>query len=158
MTHIASTSPSSCYHETIEILPFYHTLLPLDYPNEYDNSVSVPNNMGLDLHQNGVAPSLGTAPSALEASTSTALSFSPSLGTPNSTARFPCATTGCERTFARAGNMRRHARKHDPAAERFPCQVAGCKYTGAKAFARKDKLADHVKKRHAVQGSSSSAS
>ena len=52
----------------------------------------------------------------------------------------------CNRHFRRAPNLRRHLRSHDPTERVYHCHVPGCAYKGSY---RQDKLADHIKKRHA---------
>lgn len=69
----------------------------------------------------------------------------PATGTPAPPGNV-CAT--CGKTFKRAPDMQRHAKKHDPGAQRFDCLAAGCPYTGARGFLRPDKLADHRRNRH----------
>lgn len=60
--------------------------------------------------------------------------------------RHVCVT--CGKSFSRAPDMQRHAKKHDPAARRIDCPVPGCPYKGAKGFLRRDKLASHRQNRH----------
>lgn len=60
--------------------------------------------------------------------------------------RHACPT--CGKTFSRAPDMYRHARKHNPGAQRIDCPSPGCPYTGAKGFLRSDKLASHWQNRH----------
>ena len=63
--------------------------------------------------------------------------------------RIPCISPSCDRTFSRKADMRRHARKHNPAASpTFPCGEADCKINTPRCFTRKDKLIDHVRKKH----------
>ncbi|MCJ1266681.1 hypothetical protein MMC22_006566 [Lobaria immixta] len=60
--------------------------------------------------------------------------------------RHACLT--CGKTFSRAPDMHRHARKHNPGVQRIDCPSPGCPYTGAKGFLRSDKLASHWQNRH----------
>jgi hypothetical protein len=55
--------------------------------------------------------------------------------------RFTC-TAGCNKTFGRAGDWRRHMGKHAP--PKFNCIIIGCD----KTFYRKDKLKAHVRQGH----------
>jgi hypothetical protein len=55
--------------------------------------------------------------------------------------RFAC-TAGCNKTFGRAGDWRRHMGKH--ALPKFQCIIIGCD----KRFYRKDKLKAHVRQGH----------
>ncbi|KAM0795998.1 hypothetical protein BDR22DRAFT_825606 [Usnea florida] len=57
----------------------------------------------------------------------------------------------CKTAFKRKGELKRHAKKHQPDSNVFRCVIAGCGYNSY----RKDKLADHVKHRHAVTASAS---
>lgn len=50
---------------------------------------------------------------------------------------FPCPN--CNKSFARRGDLSRHARLHDSRATRYSCPTQGC----PREFLRKDKLADH---------------
>jgi uncharacterized Zn-finger protein len=58
--------------------------------------------------------------------------------------RFTC-TAGCNKTFGRAGDWRRHMGKH--ASHKFRCIMIDCD----KTFYRKDKLKAHVKQGHKVE-------
>ena len=49
---------------------------------------------------------------------------------------------GCDATFSRPGEYRRHMRKHGPRS--FPCTQPGC----TMAFYRKDKRRDHLRQFH----------
>ena len=49
-------------------------------------------------------------------------------------------------TFARRGDLCRHAKKHLP--PEHPCPVANCDRKGDEAFYRRDKLYDHLRKKH----------
>ena len=60
-----------------------------------------------------------------------------------------CAT--CSRAFGRQADLDRHAKKHQADSNVFRCSVAGCGYSNY----RKDKLRDHIKRRHQVAAASS---
>jgi len=60
---------------------------------------------------------------------------------PGSRPRFPYSI--CGETFARRGDMHRHAKKHGPS--KIYCPVLGCRYGG---HPRKDKVNQHIKNRH----------
>jgi len=62
--------------------------------------------------------------------------------------RFHCTHLNCGANFARAGDLRRHHRTHGAAA--YPCTVNGCARRGQNAFHRRDKLLDHMRKKHGV--------
>lgn len=57
--------------------------------------------------------------------------------------------TECNQTFGRPSDLERHAKTHQEGAKVFQCDVKGCKY-GSK---RKDKLRDHVRRRHPAEAS-----
>ena len=57
----------------------------------------------------------------------------------------------CSRAFKRKGELKRHAKKHQADSNAFRCVVAGCGYSSY----RKDRLDDHVERRHAVTASAS---
>jgi hypothetical protein len=56
--------------------------------------------------------------------------------------RFSCTTEGCNKTFGRAGDWRRHMGKHT--SPKFKCIMIDCD----KTFYRKDKLKAHVRQGH----------
>jgi hypothetical protein len=83
--------------------------------------------------------SLATAPPQLDP----ALPTIPSSGVTSTPAqRITCSFAGCGRTFARAGDCRRHMGKH--AAPTFRCIFLEC----GELFYRKDKALDHATKGH----------
>lgn len=51
----------------------------------------------------------------------------------------------CNKTYSRAGELRRHAKKHQPGPRDWECQTPGCHRKGLKGFDRKDKMRDHFK-------------
>jgi hypothetical protein len=108
----------------------YQLLIPLP-----DNQVSIPvlpeNQVDLASatgpHDNLAGPSVSPAP----------------IGAPPTIdqERFAC-TAGCNKTFGRTGDWRRHMGKH--ALPKFQCIIIGCD----KRFYRKDKLKAHVRQGH----------
>ncbi|KAH6720652.1 hypothetical protein BKA61DRAFT_238086 [Leptodontidium sp. MPI-SDFR-AT-0119] len=68
---------------------------------------------------------------------------------PNST-RHPCLH--CHSTFARQGDLRRHAKIHFPERHRkYHCWQPGCDRNGWKGFTRRDKRRDHVRGVHGLE-------
>jgi len=55
---------------------------------------------------------------------------------------FTCSVEGCERTFRRPGDFRRHVVRHVP--PKFKCIADDC----YKLFYRKDKLHEHLEQDH----------
>lgn len=62
--------------------------------------------------------------------------------------RLPC--NRCTKTFKREGDLRRHYKKHFRSQYIFECFVGNCTRNGGKGFYRRDKWADHQKKRHSI--------
>jgi hypothetical protein len=70
---------------------------------------------------------------------------------PNST-RHPCPHPHCHSTFARLGDLSRHAKIHSPERHRkYHCWEPGCDRNGRKGFTRRDKLRDHVRGVHGLE-------
>jgi hypothetical protein len=92
--------------------------------------------------------------SSPEASVSTTSTTSPTLSpinapSPNST-RHPCPHPHCHSTFARLGDLSRHAKIHSPERHRkYRCWMPGCDRNG-RGFTRRDKLRDHVRRVHGL--------
>lgn len=59
--------------------------------------------------------------------------------------------TECNQTFGRQADLDRHAKIHQADSKVFQCQVEGCKYSSY----RKDKLNEHVKRRHQASSAAS---
>ena len=57
----------------------------------------------------------------------------------------------CTRSFGRQGDLDRHAKIHQAGSRVFACAIAGCGYSSY----RKDKLNEHVQRRHQVLGAAS---
>ena len=63
------------------------------------------------------------------------------------TGRFACHIPGCGATCTREADLGRHKMtKHR--LPQYDCPFPGCERKGARAFPRKDKLAEHQRKRH----------
>ncbi|CZR60527.1 uncharacterized protein PAC_10423 [Phialocephala subalpina] len=62
--------------------------------------------------------------------------------------RFNCTHPNCNANFNRIGDLRRHDRVHGPPAH--PCTIAGCTRRGGNAFYRRDKLLNHLRKKHGM--------
>ncbi|KAH8773095.1 hypothetical protein F5882DRAFT_410417 [Hyaloscypha sp. PMI_1271] len=94
------------------------------------------------------------SPSSPETSFSTISTTSPTPSptnapSPNST-RHPCPHPHCHSTFARTGDLSRHAKIHSPERHReYPCQEPGCG-RNRRGFTRRDKLRDHVRRVHGL--------
>ena len=56
--------------------------------------------------------------------------------------------TECNETFGRQSDLERHAKGHQAGSKIFQCQAEGCTYSNY----RKDKLRDHVRRRHSSEG------
>lgn len=56
--------------------------------------------------------------------------------------------TKCNKTFSRQSDLERHAKIHQADCKVFKCQVGGCTYSNY----RKDKLSEHVRRRHSSEG------
>ncbi|KAH4052339.1 hypothetical protein HBI81_211110 [Parastagonospora nodorum] len=70
-------------------------------------------------------------------------SATPASSQPSGESPMTCPR-GCRGTFGRAGEYRRHMRKHD--ARNIFCTQPGC----TMAFYRKDKLSDHLRQAHRI--------
>ena len=57
--------------------------------------------------------------------------------------------TECNKDFGRQSDLERHAKIHQERFKVFQCDVKGCKYSSY----RKDRLSDHVRRRHHAEGS-----
>ncbi|KAF8865133.1 hypothetical protein BDZ45DRAFT_580895 [Acephala macrosclerotiorum] len=66
----------------------------------------------------------------------------------NTNNRFNCTHPNCSASFNRIGDLRRHDRVHGVPAH--PCTVSGCSRKGGNAFYRRDKLLDHMRKKHGM--------
>ncbi|KAI4243563.1 MAG: hypothetical protein L6R40_003386 [Gallowayella cf. fulva] len=75
----------------------------------------------------------------------TALPATSSAASPSSrpSGRLACSVPGCNTTFARAGDLHRHAKKHAPGPKQYACPTPGCPREGLRAFDRKDKMLSH---------------
>ena len=57
--------------------------------------------------------------------------------------RVPCHIAGCQRTFGRETDQKRHLKEHH--GEKKSCPVPGCSWRGTK---RQDRVKKHLKKKH----------
>lgn len=62
--------------------------------------------------------------------------------------RFNCTQPNCGADFARIGDLRRHHRVHG--SPNYARSVSGCARRGGNAFYRRDKLLDHMRKKHGM--------
>lgn len=108
----------------------YHGLLPA---NSFDTA------------QWGAAVEPPQAPLVVENSPSAPIATAPAAPPP----RPACAI--CTRSFGRQGDLDRHAKIHQAGSRVFACAVAGCGYSSY----RKDKLNEHVQRRHLALGAAS---
>jgi hypothetical protein len=91
-----------------------------------------------------------SCPSSLDASqVATITNTAPSLAT-NTAATVGYACNVCPSVFNRAGDLRRHYRKHFASQYVHDCHVPGCNRTGVNGFYRRDKLANHLRQRHGL--------
>jgi hypothetical protein len=77
--------------------------------------------------------------------------FDPALLDKPFDGRFLCKVLGCESTFTRLGDRNRHVESMHNKALHF-CLVPGCEKNlrrGGKGYTRKDKLQEHMQKKHA---------
>lgn len=66
---------------------------------------------------------------------------------------FDCTQPGCQSSFRRDGDRIRHeASKHGVNGTLHVCQVAGCPKSQGVGYKRKDKLTEHMWKKHADLG------
>lgn len=72
----------------------------------------------------------------------------------NAAARLACRHPGCTTTVARAGELRRHIRKHQT--PHLSCLVNNCSRKGDNGFYRSDKLRDHLRCYHRLQNGDAS--
>jgi hypothetical protein len=66
--------------------------------------------------------------------------------------RFLCNVLGCESTFTRLGDRNRHVESKHNVTLHF-CLVPGCEKSfarGGKGYTRKDKLQEHMQRKHAA--------
>lgn len=78
-------------------------------------------------------------------STTLPLSATAAFGRIKERGPFLCNFKGCRaKPFKRRAELQRHELGHNPSHRPFPCTALGCDRTGHRAFARLDKLKDHV--------------
>lgn len=91
----------------------------------------------------------GLMPSNLAAVPSTSpYAAAQAVSTNTAQNRFQCTHPSCDADFHRVGDLRRHQRAHGAPA--YPCTVNGCVRRGSNAFHRRDKLLDHMRKKHGL--------
>jgi hypothetical protein len=64
--------------------------------------------------------------------------------------RFLCNVLGCPSTFARKADRDRHVQSWHNCATLHFCPVLGCVKSLGKPYSRKDKLQEHMRKKHAT--------
>ncbi|KAL9600821.1 MAG: hypothetical protein Q9219_002959 [cf. Caloplaca sp. 3 TL-2023] len=62
--------------------------------------------------------------------------------------QFPCKVEGCDKAFIREADLDRHGKCHEAGPKSFDCCAARCPRKGTKGFWRKDKLKDHLDRKH----------
>lgn len=107
--------------------PWIPAFTPASIPVDGQNSYTV---VGADAAE----PSLPASPQGTTPSTAS-----------SPTGRLLCSYPGCHTKCARAGDLRRHALKHQTGPKAFECPNPGCPRKGLHAFARKDKMLSHAK-------------
>lgn len=104
-------------------------------------SYSINNNqIPLDQVAPDLTPSIPNPVAAIQATVSLPIS--------NISNRFQCTHSSCGADFNRISDLRRHQRTHGAPAH--PCTVNGCVRRGPNAFHRRDKLLDHLRKKHGI--------
>lgn len=148
--HGASFPDAFGMHQSLPSPSLVNDLSFINKPHTYASSVvggDQFNTPALRFVPIAAAPTIVSSPASLPSSISPP---APPPQTPTTRAlpprRHVCPT--CSKTFSRAPDMHRHARKHNPGAQRIDCPSPGCPYTGAKGFLRSDKLTSHWQNRH----------
>jgi hypothetical protein len=62
--------------------------------------------------------------------------------------RYKCYSPGCDLSFTRKADKIRHERVHNPAPPVHFCKVDGCLKSGGMGYLRKDKLTEHMRRKH----------
>ncbi|KAE9381248.1 hypothetical protein N431DRAFT_2996 [Stipitochalara longipes BDJ] len=97
-------------------------------------------------------PSFSAETSFSSTSTTTSPTPSPTNAPSPNSIRHLCQYLHCHSTFARQGDLRRHAKIHSPERHReFHCWQPGCDRNGRKGFTRRDKWRDHVRGVHGLE-------
>lgn len=109
--------------------------------NGYGYQAHFPTNHGFDTQW---TPVVDEFPRAFHAVNSYA---SPAFGMPQTAPPRPTCPT-CTRSFSRQADLRRHAKMHQVGPKTFCCKVKDCGY----GTHRKDKLGEHVRRRHPALG------
>ncbi|KAL8857791.1 MAG: hypothetical protein Q9178_005691 [Gyalolechia marmorata] len=63
-------------------------------------------------------------------------------------ADFPCSVPDCDKAFGRKGDLQRHLKSHQSGPRSYNCVADGCPRRGMKGFWRRDKLKDHLDRKH----------
>ncbi|KAF4634063.1 hypothetical protein G7Y89_g4038 [Cudoniella acicularis] len=114
----------------------------------FDNApASVPSFSNDQLDTGLIAPDLTSSPS-VPPHVSAATQSTTTLLVSSTNNRFRCTQPNCGADFARIGDLRRHHRTHGAPAH--PCTVNGCIRREQRVFYRRDKLLDHMRKRHGL--------
>ena len=131
----AATNSNSYYQNQLSAAPGFldpDLSFPMmsPYPAATNSNSYYPNQLSatdLDTNQDAAVES----PSAVSSDIAPEASTRPTCGI-------------CNRVFSRQADLDRHAKKHQADSKVFRCRVAGCEYRSY----RKDKLDDHVRRRH----------
>jgi hypothetical protein len=78
--------------------------------------------------------------------------FDPAIFDKPHEGRYWCYVLGCPKTFTRRPDRDRHVKSIHKNATLHFCPVPGCKKSSGKPFCRKDKLQEHMQKKHAATG------
>lgn len=108
-------------------------------PEANDNSVVYPNYSG------GSTP----RPVIRAAQVKAPLPNSGSEKTTSRRSRFHCLVVGCQRSYTRVHELRRHQKAHS-GEKPFACTQSLCDRRGAKGFVRKDHLRQHTRRVHGI--------
>ncbi|KAH8784817.1 hypothetical protein F5882DRAFT_124139 [Hyaloscypha sp. PMI_1271] len=97
-----------------------------------------------------------SAETSFSSTASSPLNFTPSptnASSPTSTSpRHPCPHPHCPKSFARPGDLTRHAKIHSPERHRkFNCWQPDCNRNGQNAFTRRDKWKEHLRNVHKLE-------
>ncbi|KAF8861418.1 hypothetical protein BDZ45DRAFT_774688 [Acephala macrosclerotiorum] len=77
--------------------------------------------------------------------------FDPAIFNKPFNGRFLCNVPGCPKTFTRKADRDRHVQSWHNCATLHFCPILGCKKSLGKPYSRKDKLQEHMRKKHPAQ-------